>query len=58
MPASALAIHPEALLEAEADLAFYAARSPAAGVRLLAEPRGPARAYKSRTGGGLSPDLA
>jgi toxin ParE1/3/4 len=37
MPASAFAIHPEALLEAEADLAFYAARSPAAGVRLLAD---------------------
>lgn len=37
MPASELEIHPEALLEAEADLAFYAARSPSAAARLLAE---------------------
>lgn len=37
MPASVLEIHPEALLEAEADLAFYAARSPGVGARLLAE---------------------
>lgn len=37
MPTRELDIHPEALQEAEADIAFYASRSASVGARLLDE---------------------